>query len=80
MRSLAPFGAELVSEGMVEDNITWNFIAGLTVAREILENYGCIVRVNSPRIPDAAFSTRGTRIEIWFPALQSNSMDQAEQL
>ncbi|XP_042385147.1 chloroplast sensor kinase, chloroplastic-like isoform X3 [Zingiber officinale] len=58
MRSLAPFGAELVSE----------------------ENYGCIVRVNSPRIPDAAFSTGGTRIEIWFPALQSNSMDQVEQL
>ncbi|XP_074582549.1 chloroplast sensor kinase, chloroplastic isoform X2 [Curcuma longa] len=80
MRSLAPFGAELVSEGMVEDNITWNFIAGLTIAREILENYGCIVRVNSPRILDAAFSTGGTRIEIWFPALQSNSTDQAEQL
>ncbi|XP_042379162.1 chloroplast sensor kinase, chloroplastic-like isoform X2 [Zingiber officinale] len=80
MRSLAPFGAELVSEGMVEDNITWNFIAGLTIAREILENYGCIVRVNSPRIPDAPFSTGGTRIEIWFPALQSNSMDQVEQL
>lgn len=80
MRSLAPFGVELVSEGMGEDNITWNFIAGLTIAREILENYGCIVRVNSPRIPDAAFSTGGTRIEIWFPALQSNSMDQAEQV
>ncbi|KAI5352251.1 hypothetical protein L3X38_005142 [Prunus dulcis] len=34
MHSLTPFGADLLSENMVEDNMTWNFVAGLTVARE----------------------------------------------
>ena len=45
MRSLAPFGSDLLADDMLEDNMTWNFIAGLTVAREILENYGCVLRV-----------------------------------
>ncbi|KAE8705509.1 hypothetical protein F3Y22_tig00110429pilonHSYRG01479 [Hibiscus syriacus] len=30
MHSLTPFGAELFSENMIEDNMTWNFVAGLT--------------------------------------------------
>lgn len=67
MHSLTPFGAELLSENMVEDNMTWNFVAGLTVAREILESYGCVIRVISPRIPDAAIAGGGTRVEIWIP-------------
>ncbi|CAH2066008.1 unnamed protein product [Thlaspi arvense] len=67
MHSLTPFGAELLSENMVEDNMTWNFVAGLTVAREILESYGCVIRVISPRIPDAAVGAGGTRVELWFP-------------
>lgn len=67
MHSLTPFGAELLSENMVEDNMTWNFVAGLTVAREILESYGCVIRVISPRIPDAAIGGGGTRVEIWIP-------------
>ncbi|CAN1295466.1 Chloroplast sensor kinase, chloroplastic [Linum perenne] len=69
MHSLTPFGADLFSEGMVEDNMTWNFIAGLTVAREILESYGCVVRVISPRSMDAAVGSGGTRIELWLPSL-----------
>ncbi|KAJ6719647.1 CHLOROPLAST SENSOR KINASE CHLOROPLASTIC [Salix purpurea] len=73
MRSLIPFGAELFSENMVEDNMTWNFVAGLTVAREILENYGCVVRVISPRISDAALGTGGTRIELWLPSFAASS-------
>ncbi|CAH8386534.1 unnamed protein product [Eruca vesicaria subsp. sativa] len=67
MHSLTPFGAELLSENMVEDNMTWNFVAGLTVAREILESYGCVIRVISPRIPDAAIGAGGTRVELWLP-------------
>ncbi|GLT86531.1 hypothetical protein SLE2022_046660 [Rubroshorea leprosula] len=67
MHSLTPFGAELFSENMVEDNMTWNFVAGLTIAREILEGYGCVVRVISPRRPDAALVAGGTRIELWLP-------------
>ncbi|CAN6933346.1 unnamed protein product [Brassica oleracea] len=67
MHSLTPFGAELLSDNMVEDNMTWNFVAGLTVAREILESYGCVIRVISPRIPDAAIGGGGTRVEIWIP-------------
>ncbi|PSS13616.1 Chloroplast sensor kinase [Actinidia chinensis var. chinensis] len=39
---LTPFGVDLLSKNMVED-MTWNFVTGLTVAREILENYGCVV-------------------------------------
>ncbi|KAK7851682.1 chloroplast sensor kinase [Quercus suber] len=35
---LTPFGADLFSEDMVGDNMTWNFVAGLAVAREILES------------------------------------------
>lgn len=69
MHSLTPFGTELFSDRAVEDNMTWNFIAGLTVAREILESYGCVVRVISPRTNDAALGTGGTRIEVWLPSL-----------
>ncbi|XP_031123621.1 chloroplast sensor kinase, chloroplastic isoform X1 [Ipomoea triloba] len=69
MHSLAPFGADLLSEGKVEDSMTWNFVAGLTVAQEILETYGCVVRVISPRTTDIAFGAGGTRVEIWFPSL-----------
>lgn len=70
MHSLAPFGSDL-AEGMLEDNMTWNFIAGLTVAREILENCGCVLRVISPRRPDAVIGTGGSRIEIWLPTFQT---------
>ncbi|KAG1331397.1 Chloroplast sensor kinase, chloroplastic [Cocos nucifera] len=79
LRSLAPFGTGLFSDGMAEDNMTWNFIAGLTVAREILESYGCVVRVISPLTPDAALRSGGTRIELWLPALQSDSMESAQE-
>uniref|UniRef100_A0A0A9G6R9 Uncharacterized protein n=1 Tax=Arundo donax TaxID=35708 RepID=A0A0A9G6R9_ARUDO len=71
MRSLAPFGSDLLADGMLEDNMTWNFITGLTVAREILENYGCALRVISPRRPDAVIGTGGSRIEIWLPSFQT---------
>lgn len=74
MHSLTPFGASLFSDGQVEDRVTWNFIAGLAVAREILENYGCVVRVISPRNPDAALGVRGTRVELWLPSVQPDSM------
>ncbi|KAI0524543.1 hypothetical protein KFK09_003917 [Dendrobium nobile] len=67
MHTLAPFGADLLSSGRVEDNMTWNFVAGLAVAREILESYGCVIRVLSPRKLDAALGTGGTRIELWLP-------------
>ncbi|EPS63646.1 chloroplast sensor kinase, partial [Genlisea aurea] len=68
MHSLAPFGADLVGEGKLEDNMTWNFIAGLSVAREILESYGCVVRVVSPRKSDAPVGRGGTRLELWLPS------------
>lgn len=73
MHSLAPFGADLFSEGKFEDNVTWNFVAGLTVAREILESYGCVVRVISPRRTDAVVGVGGTRIELWLPCSSAAS-------
>lgn len=73
MHSLAPFGADLCGEGRMEDNMTWNFVAGLTVAREILENYGCVVRVISPRNSDGVFGVGGTRLEIWLPSFSPPS-------
>ncbi|XP_030545107.1 chloroplast sensor kinase, chloroplastic [Rhodamnia argentea] len=73
MHSLTPFGPDLLSKDMVEDNMTWNFVAGLTVAREILESYGCVVRVISPRTPNTAFAAGGTRIELWLPSFASVS-------
>ncbi|KDP26689.1 hypothetical protein JCGZ_17847 [Jatropha curcas] len=73
MHSLTPFGAELFTENMIEDNMTWNFVAGLTVAREILESYGCVVRVISPRIADAALGAGGTRLELWLPSFTALS-------
>ncbi|GJS24459.1 plant-specific TFIIB-related protein PTF2 [Tanacetum coccineum] len=51
---------DFVSLGMVEDNMTWNFVAGLTVAREILESYGCVLRVTSPRCMEAPLGAGGT--------------------
>lgn len=73
MHSLTSFGAKLLSENMIEDNMTWNFVAGLTVAREILESYGCVVRVISPRSTDAALGAGGTRVELWFPSFAALS-------
>lgn len=73
MHSLTPFGIDLFSKDMVEDNMTWNFVAGLTVAREILESYGCVVRVISPRISDAALGAGGTRVELWLPSVMELS-------
>ncbi|KAG8640089.1 hypothetical protein MANES_13G022900v8 [Manihot esculenta] len=73
LHSLIPFGAELFSENKIEDNMTWNFVAGLTVAREILESYGCVVRVISPRFADAALGAGGTRIELWLPSFATLS-------
>lgn len=72
MHSLTPFGSDLYGEDRMEDNMTWNFVAGLTVAREILESYGCVVRVISPRNTDAVFGVGGTRLEIWLPSLSSS--------
>ncbi|KAK1578754.1 hypothetical protein Q3G72_032912 [Acer saccharum] len=73
MHSLTPFGSELFSKNMVEDNMTWNFVAGLTVSRELLESYGCVVSVTSPRISDAALGSGGTRIELWLPSFTALS-------
>ncbi|XP_078158334.1 chloroplast sensor kinase isoform X2 [Carex rostrata] len=79
MYSLTPFGTDLLAEGMLEDNMALNFRAGLTVAREILESFGCVVHVISPRKVDAAFGTGGTRIELWLPSLQSSSLAEEAQ-
>lgn len=75
MHSLAPFGADLLAGDRIEDNMTWNFIAGLTVAREILESYGCIVRVISPRNVETPVGAGGTRIELWLPLSSPSSSD-----
>lgn len=75
MHSLTPFGADLCAEDRIEDNMTWNFIAGLTVAREILESYGCVVRIISPRNADAVLGVGGTRVEIWLPLFSASSSD-----
>ncbi|OMO81639.1 hypothetical protein COLO4_23463 [Corchorus olitorius] len=77
--SLTPFGAELFSENMIEDNMTWNFVAGLTVAREILESYGCVVRVISPRSTDAALGAGGTRVELWLPSAELSNTTNLSQ-
>lgn len=79
MHSLTPFGADLLSEDMVEDNMTWNFVAGLTVAREILESYGCVIRAISPRITDAALGAGGTRIELWLPSFTVSDLSSPSQ-
>ncbi|CAA0814100.1 Chloroplast sensor kinase- chloroplastic [Striga hermonthica] len=72
MHSLVPFGADLCAEDRIEDNMAWNFVAGLTVAREILESYGCVVRVISPRNTEAVLGVGGTRLEIWLPSMDAD--------
>ncbi|MCI05790.1 putative ATP binding protein, partial [Trifolium medium] len=67
MHSLTPYGQDLLAEDMIEDNMTWNFVAGLTIAREILESYGCVVRIISPRTKDGPLGAGGTRVELWLP-------------
>ncbi|KZV49241.1 ATP binding protein isoform 1 [Dorcoceras hygrometricum] len=80
MHSLAPFGADLLAGDRIEDNMTWNFIAGLTVAREILESYGCVLRVISPRNAEAPLGAGGTRIELWVPLFSSPTSSDTEGL
>lgn len=79
MDSLKPFGTDLFSKDTIEDNMAWNFVAGLTVAREILESYGCVVRVVSPRITEAVVGAGGTRVELWLPSYTPLS-DPAQKL
>lgn len=76
MHSLTPFGSDLYGEYRMEDNMAWNFIAGLTVAREILESYGCVVRALSPRNTDAVVGAGGTRLEIWLPSFSASPSDK----
>ncbi|CAM8876778.1 unnamed protein product [Rhodiola kirilowii] len=78
MHSLTPFGPELLSENMLADNMTWNFVAGLTIAREILESYGCVLRIISPRDTNGVFGAGGTRIELWLPSYSSSSNLQSQ--
>ncbi|KAK6922291.1 hypothetical protein RJ641_012798 [Dillenia turbinata] len=73
MHSLTPNGADHFSEDMVEDDMTWNFIAGLTVAQEILESYGCVVRVILHRFTDAALEAGGAHVELWLPSFVASS-------
>ncbi|KAK7359027.1 hypothetical protein VNO77_00971 [Canavalia gladiata] len=82
MHLLTPYGQELLSDDMIEDNMTWNFVAGLTVAREILESYGCVVRIVSPRIKDAPLGAGGTRVELWLPStiVKSDSSSHAHEV
>jgi len=68
MRSLTPFSSDLNSDNIIEDNMAWNFVAGLTISREILESYGCIIHVRSPHISDTALGSGGNRIELWLPS------------
>ncbi|KAG2410454.1 Chloroplast sensor kinase [Vigna angularis] len=79
MHSLTPYGQELLSDGMIEDNMTWNFVAGMTVAREILESYGCVVRIVSPRIKDAPLGAGGTRLELWLPSTAKSDLSSHTQ-
>lgn len=79
MHSLTPYGQELLSDGMIEDNMTWNFVAGMTVAREILESYGCVVRIVSPRIKDAPLGAGGTRLELWLPSIAKSDLSSQTQ-
>lgn len=67
--SLAPFGSELSLEARAQDNIAWNFVAGITIAREILEHYGSVLRMLSPYLPNALLGAGGTHIEVWLPAI-----------
>ncbi|XP_075496610.1 chloroplast sensor kinase, chloroplastic-like [Primulina tabacum] len=76
MHSLAPFGADLLAGDRIEDNMSWNFIAGLTVAREILESYVRAVRVLSPRNVETPVGAGGTRIELWLPLSPPTSSDR----
>ena len=72
MHSLTPFGVDLLYENMVED-MTWDFVTGLTVAREILESYGCVVPVILPRRTDAAIGAGGTHVKLWLPSSSAAS-------
>lgn len=80
MHTLTPFGMDLFAEDKMEDNMTWNFVAGLTVAREILESYGCVIRVISPRKSNLAIGHGGTRIELWLPFSGSVNTDKFIQM
>ncbi|GLJ08741.1 hypothetical protein SUGI_0094960 [Cryptomeria japonica] len=67
--SVVPFRSDLSSESRTEDNILWNFVAGIAIAREILERYGSVLRMLSPYLPNALLGAGGTHIEIWLPPL-----------
>ncbi|KAI3694332.1 hypothetical protein L1987_77296 [Smallanthus sonchifolius] len=56
--------------GMVEDNMSWNVVI---VAHEILESYGCVLRVISPRVIEAARGTGEARVEIWLSSFSSST-------
>lgn len=75
--ALVPFGSDLSSESRTEDNILWNFVAGIAIAREILEHYGSVLRMLSPYLPNALLGAGGTHIEIWLPPVPVEGTTQS---
>ncbi|KAH9313196.1 hypothetical protein KI387_028231, partial [Taxus chinensis] len=75
---IAPFGSNLSSESRTDDNIAWNFVAGIAIAREILEHYGSVLRMLSPYLPNALLGAGGAHIEIWLPAMPVEGTTEAE--
>jgi hypothetical protein len=45
--------------------------SGLSIARDLVERNGGVMRIRSPRVADAPPGHWGTRVEIWLPTAQA---------
>ena len=67
-QALAPRGSGLQVGGKGKAaRVILNNGTEFTVARDILEQYGGVLRITSPYLPNAPRGMGGTRLEVWLP-------------
>lgn len=69
-QALAPLGLGLHSsaQGRRDANVLLNVGAELTIAQDIIEQWGGVLRITSPFLPKAPSGIGGTHLEVWLPA------------
>ncbi|KAH7295636.1 hypothetical protein KP509_27G058100 [Ceratopteris richardii] len=69
-QALAPLGSGLQvgTQGAMDTHIILSIGAELSIAQEILEEFGGVLRIRSPYLPKSVSGMGGTRLEVWLPS------------
>jgi hypothetical protein len=77
-QALAPWGSGLQVGGKGKAaGAILNYGTEFTMARDILEQYGGVLRITSPYLPNAPSGMGGTRLEVWLPCPLPTTVSEA---